>query len=210
MPSTTSRTRFSSRSRTSGVRLRAVPRSCAVCGMTLSAVPAWNCRSRPPPIPADRRCARRSTAAALTICAPTSTGVDAEYAAARRAPPRPSMSMIDAVGRRHHRAGPDGEFADRQAGIVVHAVDLLDAEAVHHAVLDHLAAAAAALLGRLEDHHRGAGEVARLGEIFARRRAASRCGRHGRRRASCRALSTCRAGRWPPRSAARPCRRAAR
>ena len=34
---------------------------------------------------------------------------------------------IDAVGRRHHRAGPDGEIADREAGIIVHAVDLLDA-----------------------------------------------------------------------------------
>jgi len=50
----------------------------------------------------------------------------------------------------------------------VHAVDLLDLEAVHHAFLDHLATAATALLGRLEDHHRGAGEVARLGEIFRR------------------------------------------
>ena len=51
-------------------------------------------------------------------------------------------------------------------GIIVHAVDFLDAEALHQAVLDHRAAAAAALLGRLEDHDRGAGEIARLGEIF--------------------------------------------
>ena len=57
------------------------------------------------------------------------------------------------------------EFADRQAGIIVHAVDFLDAEALHQAVLDHRLAAAAALLGRLEDHDRGAGEVARLGEV---------------------------------------------
>jgi len=33
-------------------------------------------------------------------------------------------------------------------------------------VVDHLAAAAAALLGRLEDHDRGAVEIARLGEIL--------------------------------------------
>ena len=58
------------------------------------------------------------------------------------------------------------ELPGRQAGIVVHAVDLLDAEAVHHPVLDHGEAAGAALLRRLEDHHRRAGEVARLGEIL--------------------------------------------
>ena len=51
-------------------------------------------------------------------------------------------------------------------GIVVHAVDFLDAEALHQAVLHHGAAAGAALLGRLEDHDRGAGEVARLGQVF--------------------------------------------
>ena len=73
---------------------------------------------------------------------------------------------VDAVGRRHHRAGPDGEVTDREAGIIVHPVHLLDPEPVHHAVVDHLAAAAAALFGRLEDHHRGAVEVARLGKIF--------------------------------------------
>ena len=58
------------------------------------------------------------------------------------------------------------ELADRQAGHVVHAVDLGDAEALHHAVLDHLVAAAAAFFGRLEDHGHRAGEIARLGEIF--------------------------------------------
>ena len=62
-------------------------------------------------------------------------------------------------------AGPDGEGADRQARHVVHAVDLLDAEAVHQAVVDHRLAAAAAFLGGLEDHHRGAVEIARLGQV---------------------------------------------
>ncbi len=38
-------------------------------------------------------------------------------------------------------------------------------ESLHQPVLDHGLAAAAALLRRLEDHHRGAGEIARLGEI---------------------------------------------
>ena len=50
----------------------------------------------------------------------------------------------------------------------MHAVDLLDAEAVHQAVLDHGEAAGAALLRRLEDDHRRAGEVAGLGEILRR------------------------------------------
>ena len=69
------------------------------------------------------------------------------------------------VGRRHDRAGADRELADRQARIVVHAVDFADPEAVHHAVLDHRLAAGAALFRRLEDDDRGAGEIARLGEI---------------------------------------------
>ncbi len=73
---------------------------------------------------------------------------------------------LDVVGRRHHRAGADGEFADRQARIIVHAVDFIDAEAAHQAVLDHRQPAAAALLRRLEDDHGGAGEIACLGQIF--------------------------------------------
>ena len=72
----------------------------------------------------------------------------------------------DAVGRRHQRAGAECKLANGQAGIIVHAVDFLDGETVHQAVLDHLAAAATALLRGLKDDHRGAGEVARLGEIF--------------------------------------------
>ena len=61
--------------------------------------------------------------------------------------------------------GEDGELAERQARIIMHAVDFVDAETGDQAVLDHGFAAGAALLGRLEDHHRGAGEIARLGEI---------------------------------------------
>ena len=68
--------------------------------------------------------------------------------------------------RRHDRAGPDGELADRQAGHVVHAEHLLDAEALHHAVLDHRQAAGPAFLGRLEDDGDGAREIARLGQVF--------------------------------------------
>ena len=50
----------------------------------------------------------------------------------------------------------------------MHAVDLLDAEAVHQPVLDHRGGAGAALFGRLEDHDGVAGEIAGLGEIARR------------------------------------------
>ena len=50
----------------------------------------------------------------------------------------------------------------------MHAVDLLDAEAVHQPVLDHGVGAGTALLGRLEDHDRVAGEIPGLGEIAGR------------------------------------------
>ena len=69
------------------------------------------------------------------------------------------------VGRRHQRPRPDGEFAKRKTRIIVHPKNLLDSEALHQPVLHHRLAAGAALLGRLEDHHGGAGEIARLGEI---------------------------------------------
>ena len=100
----------------------------------------------------------------LMIWAPTST-VSIEMMRPRRVPALAFDLDREAVGRRHQRARPDRELADRQARIIVHAVDFLDAEALHQAVLDHGLAAGAALLGRLEDHHRGAGEIARLGEI---------------------------------------------
>ena len=64
--------------------------------------------------------------------------------------------------------GPDRKRADRNARAVMHAVDLLDAEAVHQPVLDHRLGARAALFRRLENHHRIAGEIARLGEIARR------------------------------------------
>ena len=70
------------------------------------------------------------------------------------------------VGRRHDRSRADGEVADRHARKIVHAVDFLDAETVDQAVPHHAAPAGAALLGRLEDHHGGAGEIAGFGEIF--------------------------------------------
>lgn len=60
---------------------------------------------------------------------------------------------------------PDRKPADGQARQIVHAEHLFDAETIHEAVPDHLAAAAAGFLGRLEDDDDGAGEVAGLGQI---------------------------------------------
>ena len=83
-------------------------------------------------------------------------------------PPTPSMSIVRLsveamIGPLRMPNSPG-----RHAGEIVHAVDLLDAEAVHQPVLDHGEAAGAALLRRLEDHHRRTGEVAGLGEIARR------------------------------------------
>jgi hypothetical protein len=57
------------------------------------------------------------------------------------------------------------ELADGKPRVIVHPVHLLDAETLHHTLPDHLAPAAAALLGRLEDYDRGAGKVARVSEV---------------------------------------------
>ena len=50
----------------------------------------------------------------------------------------------------------------------MHAVDLLDAEAIHQPVVDHRLGAGTALLRRLKNHHCVAGEIAGLGEIACR------------------------------------------
>ena len=47
----------------------------------------------------------------------------------------------------------------------MHAIDLLDAEAVHQPVLDHRGRAGAALFRGLEDHDRVAGEIPRFRQI---------------------------------------------
>ncbi len=75
------------------------------------------------------------------------------------------ISIVEIVGGGKEGAGPDGEMADRHAGHVVHAVDLADAEALHHTVVDHRLGAGAAFLGGLEDDDRRTVEAARLGEI---------------------------------------------
>ena len=66
--------------------------------------------------------------------------------------------------------GP-GRIANEPTGMsrtIMHAIDLLDAEAVHQPVLDHRSGAGAALFRRLEDHDRVAGEIPGLGEVTRR------------------------------------------
>ena len=75
---------------------------------------------------------------------------------------------LELIRRRHHRAGANGELAQGDAGHIVHAVNLIDAPAVHHAIGAHLAPPTATLFGGLKDHHGGAVKVARLGQVFGR------------------------------------------
>jgi hypothetical protein len=70
---------------------------------------------------------------------------------------------LDAIGGGEHRPRPRREIADRQTRRGVHPIHFVDAEAVHHAVVDHRLAAGAALLSGLEDHDRGAVEIAGFG-----------------------------------------------
>ena len=93
---------------------------------------------------------------------------------ARGMPPDTFNIDCQGIGRCHHRSRPDAKGAHRHARVIVHAVDLTDAEAIHQPVVDHFLSATPALFRRLENHHRGAGKVARLGEI------ACRAEQHGR------------------------------
>jgi hypothetical protein len=101
----------------------------------------------------------------VMICVPMAIGSIVRCGCAAW-PPRPLMVMVNSSVAAMIGALADRELADGQAGHVVHAVDLFDAEALHHAVLDHQVAAAAAFFGRLEDDRDVAGEIARLGEVF--------------------------------------------
>ena len=71
------------------------------------------------------------------------------------------------VARRHGRARSHGHGARAHAGPVVHAEHGLHGELGEQAVLDHLARAAAALFGRLEDQvHRALETVAVRGQVL--------------------------------------------
>ncbi len=152
---------------TSGLKVRTVPCSSAVSGMTLLASPAWNWQ--------------------MLTTAQSSGSIEREIDrlhrdddlradqhrvdAFMRAGGMAALAMHgdgDAVGRGQHRAGDDARLAQRQAGVVVHAIDGIAGEAVEQAFLDHHAAAAAAFFRRLEDEVHRAVEVARLGQVARR------------------------------------------
>ena len=97
-------------------------------------------------------------------------GADQDRVDAKMRPCRvPALSLkvyCDRVGRGHHGTRADREFADRHAGIVVHAENLLDTEAIEQAVPQHRSCARAPLLRRLKNHDGGAGKIAGVRKIF--------------------------------------------
>ena len=73
---------------------------------------------------------------------------------------------IEMIGCREELSGPDRKRSDIRLGPVVHSVDLVDAEALDHAVVNHFATAPAAFFGGLEDDRDGSIEVPRLCKVF--------------------------------------------
>ena len=75
---------------------------------------------------------------------------------------------LEQIGGRKERARANAELTCGNTGPVVHAIDLLDAPAVHHAIFAHLAPAAAPFFGGLKDHHDRPVKVPRFGQILRR------------------------------------------
>lgn len=75
---------------------------------------------------------------------------------------------LERVGGGHDTAFTGGETADRKPRLVVHAVDFLDPEFLHHAVVDHRQRAGAALFRRLEDDRDRTLEIAGLCKVLGR------------------------------------------
>ena len=73
---------------------------------------------------------------------------------------------VELIGGCEKRTRADRKVTGRQARPVVHSVDFLDAPAVHHAVVAHLFAAAAAFFGGLENDHDSAIKIAGFGQVL--------------------------------------------
>ena len=84
----------------------------------------------------------------------------------RRVTAPPFNDDLELVGRSKERTRTNGECSSRNAGPVVHAVDLLDIPTVHHAVRAHFATTATAFFGGLEDHNDRAVKIPRLCKVF--------------------------------------------
>ena len=165
MPVAMSRSLRSRMSPTSGANQRAVPRMRTVSGMTLKVSPPWML-----PIVMTPACAGSTLRAtmlwrAVTMWAAITTG-SLPWCGMAPCAPLPVMAIsrlatAAMIGPSRHR-----NVAGRGAGPVVQAVDALDGEAVEQPFFHHDAAAAAILLGGLEDEVDGAAEVARFGQIL--------------------------------------------
>ena len=103
------------------------------------------------------------SAAPCTMLAPTTIGSSARCGCAAW-PPLPVMRMSQRSAAASSGPGSRGDVAERHARLVVDREDRVAGEFLEQAVLDHRPAAAAALLGRLEDEVHGAVEVALLAQ----------------------------------------------
>mmetsp|Transcript_16185 Transcript_16185/g.25125 ORF Transcript_16185/g.25125 Transcript_16185/m.25125 type:complete len:250 (-) Transcript_16185:661-1410(-) len=70
------------------------------------------------------------------------------------------------INRRQKRPLAQRKLTDRQAGIVVHAIDLFDTKPVHHTVFDHCERTVATLFRRLENDCDRSIKIACLTQIF--------------------------------------------
>jgi hypothetical protein len=69
----------------------------------------------------------------------------------------PSMSMVRASAAAII-SGPDAKRTERHAGIIVHAINLANAEAIHQAIVD-ISCHHPRPLRRLKNHHGRAGKL---------------------------------------------------
>ena len=164
IPATISRMRRSARSRVAGSSVRVVPASSAVCGRMLLAEPAVKSATETTQESSGSTLRETIVCSAVTICSAGDDGVHALIGECGVA-----AFALEANGEEirggHQRPLANREDADRQPRHVVHAVDFLDGEVFHQAVVDHRLGARAAFLGGLEDDDRRAREVAGAREI---------------------------------------------
>ena len=147
------------------LKVRTVPRSTHSCGMTFQVSPAWIWVVETTAVSIGSTLRATIDCSAVTMCAADHDRVDAVMRHGAVRADALHHDLEDVVGG-HHRAGPDGEAADRDARDVVHAVDALDRELLEQPLLDHDPAAALVLLGGLEDEVDGAVEVPGLGQVL--------------------------------------------
>ena len=150
------------------MKVRTVPCISQLSGTTLVASPVWIIVTEITPASIGRLLRLMMVWNALTIWQATGTG-SMPLCGIAACEPLPRIvilnSLLDA------NAGPalQRELADLHARPVVRAEHRLHRELLEQAVLDHLARAAAAFLGRLEDQVDGAVEVAVLRQMLGGR-----------------------------------------